>query len=341
MSSPERSIREVKNMNKKNSKLKELLFKANWHYIVLIFLILVIFVYMCLTSRSFLSKANLSVLVNNYIMEAIMALGMTFVIISGGTDISISGILPFTAIMFAFMMQHGVPVFLAMILGILLGGVIGLINNELRRLLNIHPMVVTMATQLTLKGLDLAMTNGKVVSGFPEEFTKIVDFHPLGISLPIWIYIILAIFYLLFSKNNRTFLDVFFVGGNKEASRLSGMNVEKILRFVFIANGLLAGLAGVLSTAVYNSASYSYGQNIETRVIAIVAIGGTSMIHGGEGSIVGTMLGTLFMALIYNAFIQSGVSTYYQDVFTGVMLIVAVLLSEALRTIKKKKMQNL
>lgn len=321
-------------MKKRN--LRTRLYQANWHFLVLILMIVVTFLVMSLTTRNFLSWANLNIMVNNFIMEAIMALGMTLVIITGGSDISVSGILPFTAIMFAYLMQWGVPVSIALLLGILLGGLVGLINNELRRVLHIHPMIVTMATQLTLKGLNLAITSGSVVSGFPEAFLTLVNFRPLGISLAIWIYAILAVFFLVFSKRNKLFLQVYFVGGNEEASRLSGMKTERVLRFVYVVSGLLAGLAGVLSTAVYNSASYSYGQNVELKVITAVAIGGTSMTHGGEGSIVGTMLGTLFMALIYNAFVQSGISTYYQDVFTGAMLIVAVLLSEALHFLKNR-----
>lgn len=316
--------------------LKRRLYQANWHYMVLTVMIVAIILVMSLTSKSFLSVNNINVLINNFIMEAIMALGMTMVIITGGTDISISGILPFTAIMFAYTLQWNVPIPLAIIAAIGIGGVIGIINNELRRILHIHPMIVTMATQLTLKGLNLAITDGSVISGFPEAFAAVVNFQPFGISLPILVYIVLAIFFVVFSKRNRQFLYVFFVGGNQEASRLSGMKTERVLRLVYMMSGLLAGLAGVLTTITYNSASYSYGQNVEMKVITAVAIGGTSMTHGGEGSVVGTLLGTLFMALIYNAFVQSGISTYYQDVFTGALLIVAVLLSEALRAIKKR-----
>lgn len=323
-------------MKPKTEKLRRALFRANWNHLVLIVMILATFLVMSLTTRNFLSAANINVMVNNFIMEAIMALGMTLIIITGGSDISISGVLPFTAILFAYLMLWGVPVPVAFLLGIAMGGVIGLANNWLRRVLHIHPMIVTMAMQLTLKGLNLAITGGSVISGLPEAFNGLANFRPLGISLAIWIYGVLAVFFLVFSKKNRLFLKVFFVGGNAEASRLSGMKTENVLRFVYVVNGLLAGLAGVLSTAVYSSASYSYGQNVEMKVITAVAIGGTSMTHGGEGSIVGTMLGSLFMALIYNAFVQSGISTYYQDVFTGAMLIFAVLVSEALRAIKQR-----
>lgn len=322
-------------MKIKNNRVLGLLAKINLHYMILIFLIVVIFVIMSVHSRYFLTLTNMEVLVNTFIMEAIMALGMTMVIISGGTDISISGILPFTAILFAQLMLQKAPIALAALVALAVPGAIGLVNNELRRVLKIHPMVVTMAVQLTLRGLNLAITNGSVISGLPAGVQKIGGFRVLGLSLPILAYIVLAVVFYTFSKNNKSFLSVYFVGGNKEAAALSGIKTETVLRWVFILNALLAGLAGVLSTTVYNSSSYSFGQNAELRVITAVAIGGTSLTHGGSGSIGGTLLGTLFMALIYNAFVMSGISTYYQDVFTGVMLIVAVLLSEGARIVKE------
>jgi len=286
---------------------------------------------MSLWSPYFFSRDNLDVMLNNFVMEAIMALGLTMVIISGGIDISLSGVLPFTAIIFANMLISKIPIWLAVIFSLMAACGIGFVNNWLRRILKIHPMIVTMAIQLTLKGLNLALTNGAVISNLPEEIKNIGAFNPLGISLSLWIYLFLAIFFVIFSKNNRIFLDVYFIGGNKEAAILSGMNVERILCFIYVLCAGLSGLAGILSTTVYNSASYSFGQGIENRVIAAVAIGGTSLTHGGVGSIVGTLIGTLFMALINNVFVMSGISTYYQDVFTGVMLILAILLSEGIR----------
>ena len=135
---------------------------------------------------------------------------------------------------------------------------------------------------------------------------------------------------------NRNFIKVYFVGGNPEAAKLSGIKIERVYMMVYMISAALAAVAGILTAITYSSASYSYGTNADMRVITTVAIGGTSLTHGGSGSIVGTMLGTLFMAVIYDAFIMSGLSTYYQDVMTGVFLIAAVLLSEFFRYLKEK-----
>ncbi|NLY90390.1 MAG: ABC transporter permease [Firmicutes bacterium] len=317
-----------------------MLLKVNLHYLVLAVLILVLVLGMSIKSKYFLTLANFDVLVNNYIMEAIMALGMTMVIISGGIDLSIAGILPFTAIIFAKMMTSGMNIPLAMIISLLVAMGIGFINNELRSKLNLYPMVVTLSTSLILKSINLVLTGGTVIAKFPASFKKIGMFKPLGITLSCWIYIILAVLFLYFSKNNKRFIQVFFVGGNAEAAKLSGMNTEAVYRFVYVMSAFLAGLAGILSTTVYNSASFSFGQGVELRVITAVAIGGTSMTQGGIGSIAGTMLGTLFLAIVYNAFVMSGMSTYYENVVTGGMLIVAILLSEGIRKIKLKQTQE-
>lgn len=327
-------------MKKKNNAVLDWLLKANWNYLLLGTIIIVVVAVMSCTTRNYFSIANLNVMINNFIMEAIMALGVTMVIISGGTDISISGILPFTAIMTVYMMKWGMPIAVALALGVVIGGVIGLINNELRRVLHIHPMIVTMSVQLILKGLNMAITEGSVIADVPEQFMKLTFFKPLGIAIPIWIYVILAVFFVLFSKRNELFIKVFFVGGNEEGARLSGVKTEGVLRFVYVVSGLLAGLAGVLSAITYSGASYSYGQNSEMRAITAIAIGGTCMTHGGEGSIVGTIIGSLFLAVIYNAFLQSGISTYFQDVFTGSMLIIAVLFGQVLGVLKKKALDK-
>jgi len=320
-------------------KVKRKLIKENFniHHLVIVGMILILVFIMSFISPYFLTIGNIDIMINNFIMEAIMALGMTLVIISGGTDLSISGILPLTSIVLANLILRGVNIPLAICMAIAVAISIGYINSLFIKVLKIHPFIITMSTMLILKGLNLAVTDGKVISSFPETFAKIGDLKPFGISLPVIVFVILAIIWYIMSKNNKKFLQVYFVGGNVESARLSGINVEKVLRFVYVQSALLAGIAGVLSTFVYNSASCNFGQGVELRVITAVAIGGTSLTKEGIGSIKGTLLGSLFMALIYNSFVMSGISTYYQDVVTGIMLVVAVLFSEAIE--KKRKNQ--
>lgn len=294
--------------------------------IVLLFMIAVIVVVMANRNPFFLTVLNFEVMAEGFLFEALMALGMTLVIVSGGIDLSVGGVFPLSAILMALMLRSGVNHFMAMLIVVAVAAVIGLINTEMRRILNIPPMIVTMATLLALRGLNLAITDGRVISRLPADFIKMASTRMLGLSIPMLVYIAIAIIMLVLSKRQRSLLHVYFVGGNPTSAALSGIRTERVYRMVYVLSAVLAGIAGILATMVYNSASANFGQGIELRVITAVAIGGASMTRGGIGSIEGTILGSMFLALIYNAFVMSGVDTYYQDVFTGIMLVVAVLL---------------
>lgn len=310
--------------------------KVNLHYFTLLVIIVVLAIAMSIRSPYFLSKANFAVLIDTVIMEAIMAFGMTMVIISGGIDLTIASVLPFASILLALLMRGGMSLFPAALLVIVAAAGIGCITNLLRRALKLNPMVITMAIAAILKGLNLTLTGGFAMSDFPDSFKALAQAKVCGMPLTWVVYIVLAIFFIVMTKYNRHFIKVFFVGGNPDAALLSGVKIENVYRMVYIISAVLAAIAGMLTAMTYSSASYSYGTNADLRVITMVAIGGTSLTHGGSGSVLGTMLGTLFMAIVYNAFIMSGLSTYYQDVMTGVFLILAVLLSEFFRWLKVK-----
>jgi ribose transport system permease protein len=307
--------------------------KVDIQIYVLIGMTLALYITMSLTVRHFSDLANLRIMISNFILEGIMALGMTLVIISGGIDLSIAGIMPFSAIIFALMMVRGVPAIPAALVVLAVSGVFGFINNYLRKLLNVHSFVVTMAMMLTLRGINLVITGGKVVSSLPRLFVDFSRSTPLGLKPALWIFFGFVVFYCLMMTKNRYFRQVYFVGGNPLAAQLSGINTESFLRFVYIQSAVLAGVAGILACMTYNSANASFGINVEVRVITAVAIGGTSMVRGGIGTIGGTLLGILFVAIIFGAFIMSGISTYYQDVVTGTLLIFAVVFSERLKSL--------
>lgn len=323
-------------MKIKNKTVAAFIGRVNLNYATLFLIMIIIVAVMSSRAPYFLSAANFAVMVNTFIMEAIMALGMTLVILSGGIDLTVTGILPFSSILLALLMGSGMPFMPAAVLVVLGCSFIGFVTNFLRKTLSLHPMVVTMAIAAILKGVNLTITGGSAMSGFPDSFKAMATMTVLGMPLSWVVYIVLAAFFIIMTKFNRNFIKVYFVGGNPEAAKLSGIKTERVYMMVYMISAALAAVAGILTAITYSSASYSYGTNADMRVITTVAIGGTSLTHGGKGSIVGTMLGTLFMAVIYDAFIMSGLSTYYQDVMTGVFLIAAVLLSEFFRYLKEK-----
>lgn len=326
------STRSVGTLNAVGGRLK----KVDQQIWVVLSLTVLIFAGMSIAIPHYASLYNVKTMINNYALEGIMALGMTLVIISGGIDLSIAGVMPFCAILFAFMIKGGIPYPLAMVFVLLAAAVIGFLNDLLIRKLEVHPFVITLAMQLILKGINVVITSGDVVSGFPEDFSSIMFNEYWGMSIPLLTLIVLAAFYAVMLRKNRYFRQVYFVGGNPNAAELSGINTGRFFRFVYMQSALLAGVAGIMACFFYGSANASYGLNIETRVITAVAIGGSSMIHGGIGSIGGTILGLIFVASINGSFIMSGLSTYYQDVIIGVLLVFAVVFSERLKGIKRK-----
>lgn len=326
------SARSVGTLNAVSGRLK----KVDQQIWVVLSLTVLIFAGMSIAIPHYASLYNVKTMISNYALEGIMALGMTLVIISGGIDLSIAGVMPFCAILFAFMIKGGIPYPLAMVFVLLAAMVIGFLNDLMIRKLEVHPFVITLAMQLILKGINVVITSGDVVSGFPEDFSSIMFNEYLGMSIPLLTLIVLAAFYAVMLRKNRYFRQVYFVGGNSNAAELSGINTGRFFRFVYMQSALLAGVAGIMACFFYGSANASYGLNIETRVITAVAIGGSSMIHGGIGSIGGTILGLIFVAFINGSFIMSGLSTYYQDVIIGVLLVFAVVFSERLKGIKRK-----
>ena len=207
---------------------------------------------------------------------------------------------------------------------------VGLINGGLTNLFKVHPFIVTLATLLTLRGVDLVITGGTSISDLPKSFTFLGQGEIAGIRVSLIVFVVLALIIGYALRNNRYLQQAYFIGGNRRAARMSGVRVERFLLFAFMLNAVLAGIAGLVVCSQYGAASVSYGQNAELRVIAATAIGGASF-SGGAGTIGGTVLGVIFLAMVYNAFNMSGINTYWQDVAIGVMLLIAVFLGEVLK----------
>jgi ribose transport system permease protein len=307
----------------------------NIQIIGLILVITVISVVMQSNFPRFLHPLNLETMAVNFFPEAIIALGMTLVIITGGIDLSVAGIYPFAAIVVSKLLVAGIPIPIAVVLTLVISAGVGAINAFMTNTFKVHPFIATLATLLTLRGVNLVITDGSTVSGLPKEFKDfgLARFQAgsfLDIPVVLIIVLVLAVLIGYALKNHWFFQQAYFIGGNKRSARMSGIKVERYLYFVFMLSAALAGLAGILEVAKLGAASNSYGQNMELRVITAVVIGGASL-SGGVGAILPSMLGVTFLAIIYNAFSMTGISTYWQDVVIGAMLLVAVFWSEFLK----------
>ena len=275
----------------------------------------------------FATTANAEVVAMGFVFEAFMALGMTLVIVTGGIDLSVGAVLPFAAIVTAWLLRAGVPIPAAALLALAAAAGVGLLNAGLTLGLRVHPFIVTLGTMLSLKGLNLVLTGGGPLAGLPPRFAWVGQGHAFGIPIPLLLFGALAATLAVLTRSHRFWQQAYLIGGNARAARTSGVRVGRVLMVVYVVSAVLAAVAGVTAASVYGSASAGFGQNAELRVITAVVIGGASL-QGGSGSIGGTLLGLCFLALLYNAFAMTGVSTYWQDVVTGLLVLASALASE-------------
>ncbi len=292
----------------------------------MIFLIVVVvFVAMGFASPYFFSMGNILALLLGLSIEAIIAVAMTNLMVSGGFDMSVGSVVAFTGAVTAKLLVTGIPFPAAVLAGLLIGGAIGLFNGFIVAKLGINAFVTTLSSLSLFRGLTLIFTRGQNISGLPENFKGIGQATLLGIQTPILIAAVLIILGDIMLRRSRFFRQSYYIGGNEKAARLSGIPVDRMKVLAYFLTGLFAGVAGIVMTARLGAASVTAGSGLELRVITAVIIGGASL-QGGEGTVLGAFLGSLLMALITNALTLLGVDVYWQTFVIGATLLAAVLI---------------
>lgn len=281
-------------------------------------------------SPHFMSLSNWLNIAQQTAINAIIAAGMTFVIISAGIDLSVGSILALSGVVMAGALQAGVPVPLAILLCLAVGSLCGSANGLLIARGKLPPFIATLGMMSVARGAALIFSDGRPVSGFTPGFRAIANGEFLAIPVPVWI--MAAVYLLAHLLLNRTTLGryTYAIGGNEEATQLSGVNVRRYKTLVYSLAGLLSGLAAVLLTARLNSAQPIAGINYELDAIAATVIGGTSLL-GGEGHILGTLIGAFIMGVLRNGLNLLGVSSFVQQTVIGAVIIIAVLLDMAMK----------
>lgn len=301
-------------------RLKEMIAQREFSlFIVLAFACIV----MTLASPVFFTKANAEAMLLALSVDAIIAIGMVLLLVSGGLDLSVGSTLGFTGVVTGLFLTAGLPVWLSILMGLISAALVGVVNGLLVAKLNINPFITTLGTMMMVRGLLLVLAKGKAVLNLPESFTVIGQGRLFGVQYPIYIMVVLVIIGEVLVRNMRFFRQSYYIGGNEKSARLSGINVDfiKIFNYIFVAT--LAGVAGLLITARFGSASLTVGGGLELRVITATIIGGASL-SGGEGSVLGAFLGAVFMAILANSLNLLGVDVYWQNLVTGLILILAV-----------------
>ena len=298
------------------------------------FLIIVAVVLECLIfaflSPSFLTLNNFVNVALQIAIYGILAVGMTLVIITGGIDLSIGSIVALAGVVVAGMSeklshQPVLGTLLAIILGIGIGLISGSFSGLMITRLRVPPFIVTLALMTIGRGLAFIFTGGFSIGNLPLEFGVLGRGH-LG-PVPVPVVTMALVFlggYLLLSKS-RYGRYIYAIGGNEEASRLSGIDTRSVVRMVYILNGALAGLAGITLASRLGAGVPNSGLQYELDVIAAVVVGGTSLM-GGVGSVMGTFWGTVFIGILNNGLNLANVDPYTQKVALGVVILMAVLL---------------
>ncbi len=291
---------------------------------------LIIFsVIIAMMNDRFMTFSNIMNILRQTSINSIIAAGMTFVILTGGIDLSVGSTLAFSGAIAATFIGMGMHPLVAVLAALALGAAIGMLNGVVISKGKLQPFIVTLATMTIFRGATLVFTDGKPISTGYEANADLYSQIGNGYvgAIPIPIIIMIFVFALGYYVLTQTTVGryVYALGGNEEATKLSGVSTDKIKIFVYGVSGFFAALAGIIITARLSSAQPTAGQGYELDAIAAVVLGGTSL-AGGLGSIMGTVVGALIIGILNNALNLMNVSSYYQLLVKGIVILVAVLI---------------
>lgn len=276
------------------------------------------------------TTSNLVNVIQQSTIIGIIAVGMTFVIITGGIDLSVGSIVALSGIVFGTLAHAGVPLAVAVVIAFIAGILCGAINGALITIGRLPPFIATLGMMSVARGVALLLSDGRPISDFPSGFRTLATASLAGIPFPV--IVMLALYGAAHFVLTRVTLGryAYAIGGNEEATVLSGINVRFYKTVVYCISGFVSALASLLLVARLNSAQPIAGISYELDAIAAVVIGGTSLL-GGSGSVAGTLIGALIMSVLRNGLNLLGVSSYLQQVAIGTVIVVAVLVDMALR----------
>lgn len=310
-------------MENKSEKLKQA-FGTFKDYAGLLLGFVLLCVFFAVLTPTFLKSTNIMNVLRQISTNAIMAYGMTFVLLQGGIDLSMGSMVSFASILSATLVASGkFPVWIVVALCILAGAGLGCANGIIINRTGIWPFIVTLATSLVIGGLAYSISGGTPVRVLNESFNRLGTGFVGPISLPIfYMFVLLAICYILLHKT-RFGRHVYAIGGNPEAARFSGINALLVSVICYVIAGMMASFTGVFLTARMYTGQPTLGASMVNDAIASTVVGGTSM-AGGKGRIVGTLIGAMLIGVISNGMNLLGLSSYLQDIAKGLIILGAV-----------------
>ncbi|KKZ93389.1 hypothetical protein B4147_2625 [Bacillus wiedmannii] len=298
---------------------------------VLVVLLLIEFILFSFISSDFLNISNLLFSTNDFLFIAIAAIPMTFVIVTGGIDVSVGSIMGLTSILIGVLWMNGIPILFAVIIALIISCLAGALNGIIIKMTDVEPLVVTLGTMFLYGGIALVISGGagasgyEGISGLPESFVQLANGSFIGIPNLLWILIVLTVLCTLLFHRTVYGRHVKLTGANENAARYTGIKTKKVVIIAYILSGLGGGLGGAFLTAYFGSARADMGSETILPIITAVVLGGT-LITGGRGSIIGTVLASVFIGLMQYGLQMTGLTNEQSNVVIGIILILSVIM---------------
>ncbi|RVD18791.1 MAG: ABC transporter permease [Mesorhizobium sp.] len=314
--------------------------------------LIAVLIFFSIAAPNFLSTANLILMSKHVALNAFLAMGMTFVIITGGIDLSVGSIVGLCGMVAGYLVLNGIDlqigytiyfnVFEIALITLAVGILIGAVNGLLITRLNVAPFIATLGVLYVARGLALLSSDGRTfpnLVGKPELGTTGFGFlgagRLLGLPVAIWILIVVALGAAYLAKYTPLGRHIFAVGGNERASRISGVRVNMVKMFVYMFSGFCAAIVGLIISSELMASHPATGESFELNAIAAAVLGGTSM-SGGRGTIGGTIVGAFVIGILSDGLVMMGVSSFWQMVIKGLVIIVAVVVDQAQRRLQQR-----
>jgi erythritol transport system permease protein len=314
--------------------------------------LIAVLIFFSIAAPNFLSTANLILMSKHVALNAFLAMGMTFVIITGGIDLSVGSIVGLCGMVAGYLVLNGIDlqigytiyfnVFEIALITLAVGILIGAVNGLLITRLNVAPFIATLGVLYVARGLALLSSDGRTfpnLVGRPELGTTGFGFlgagRLLGLPVAIWILIVVALGAAYLAKYTPLGRHIFAVGGNERASRISGVRVNMVKMFVYMFSGFCAAIVGLIISSELMASHPATGESFELNAIAAAVLGGTSM-SGGRGTIGGTIVGAFVIGILSDGLVMMGVSSFWQMVIKGLVIIVAVVVDQAQRRLQSR-----
>ncbi|WPD80352.1 autoinducer 2 import system permease LsrD [Bacillus cereus ATCC 14579] len=298
---------------------------------VLIVLLLVEFILFSLINSDFLNISNLLFSTNDFLFIAIAAIPMTFVIVTGGIDVSIGSIMGLTSILIGVLWMNGIPILFAVIIALIISCLAGALNGLIIKMTDVEPLVVTLGTMFLYGGIALVISGGagasgyEGISGLPDTFVQLANGSFIGIPNLLWLLIVLTVLCTVLFHRTIYGRHVKLTGANENTAKYTGIKTKKVVIIAYILSGLGGGLGGAFLTAYFGSARADMGSETILPIITAVVLGGT-LITGEKGSIIGTVLASIFIGLMQYGLQMTGLTNEQSNVVIGIILILSVIM---------------